>query len=195
VRHIVPTHLDLDHVGGLADFPEATVHVFAPEHDAAMKRATQPERHRYRPVQWAHGAKWQVHEVAGESWLGFESVRVLGPDLVLVPLVGHTRGHCAVAVRDDSGWLLHAGDAYFFHGEMDAEKPHCTPGLAFFQKIIAFDDRARTTNRDRLRALVSAHANDLRVFCAHDPAELDAMVTASAEARRAMNGNGAIHAR
>ena len=27
VRHIVLTHLDLDHVGGLSDFPDARVHV------------------------------------------------------------------------------------------------------------------------------------------------------------------------
>ena len=31
VRHIVMTHMDLDHVGGLADFPHATVHLHAAE--------------------------------------------------------------------------------------------------------------------------------------------------------------------
>jgi glyoxylase-like metal-dependent hydrolase (beta-lactamase superfamily II) len=31
VRHVVLTHLDLDHAGGLVDFPEATVHVYATE--------------------------------------------------------------------------------------------------------------------------------------------------------------------
>ncbi len=29
----------------------------------------------------------------------------------LVPLFGHTRGHCGVAVRTEQGWLFHAGDA------------------------------------------------------------------------------------
>jgi glyoxylase-like metal-dependent hydrolase (beta-lactamase superfamily II) len=29
----------------------------------------------------------------------------------LVPLFGHTRGHCGVAVRTASGWLFHVGDA------------------------------------------------------------------------------------
>src|SRR5215472_3288530 len=38
VRHIVPTHLDLDHVGGLSDFPDAAVHVFEPELRAATER-------------------------------------------------------------------------------------------------------------------------------------------------------------
>ena len=40
VRHIVVTHLDLDHAGGLADFPHAKVHLHAREHAAAMARTT-----------------------------------------------------------------------------------------------------------------------------------------------------------
>jgi glyoxylase-like metal-dependent hydrolase (beta-lactamase superfamily II) len=31
VRHIVLTHFDLDHIGGLADFPDAEVHLTAGE--------------------------------------------------------------------------------------------------------------------------------------------------------------------
>src|SRR4051794_19069444 len=38
VKHIVVTHLDLDHAGGLCDFPRAKVHVHAREHGAAMAR-------------------------------------------------------------------------------------------------------------------------------------------------------------
>ena len=51
VRHIVPTHLDLDHAGGLSDFPGAAVHVFAAELRAASHRATLGERNRYRKAQ------------------------------------------------------------------------------------------------------------------------------------------------
>ena len=36
VRHIVLTHLHLDHAGGLPDFPWAEVHVHALEYEAAM---------------------------------------------------------------------------------------------------------------------------------------------------------------
>ena len=35
VRHIVLTHLDFDHAGGLEDFPQARVHVMAAEREAA----------------------------------------------------------------------------------------------------------------------------------------------------------------
>ena len=36
VRHIVLTHLDFDHAGGIEDFPNATVHVM----DAELRAAT-----------------------------------------------------------------------------------------------------------------------------------------------------------
>lgn len=49
VRHIVLTHLDSDHAGGLPDFPNATVHVFEDELNAAMARKTRGERERYVP--------------------------------------------------------------------------------------------------------------------------------------------------
>jgi glyoxylase-like metal-dependent hydrolase (beta-lactamase superfamily II) len=38
VRHIVVTHLDLDHAGGIADFPHAKIHVHAREHIPAITR-------------------------------------------------------------------------------------------------------------------------------------------------------------
>jgi glyoxylase-like metal-dependent hydrolase (beta-lactamase superfamily II) len=172
VRHIVPTHLDLDHVGGLSDFPAASVHVFAPELAAATARATVGERSRYRPAQLAHGPKWVSHVVAGDTWMGFEKVQVLGDDIALIPVVGHTRGNCAVALRDGSGWLLHAGDAYFFRGEVDPVSPRSTPALSFFQRLVAVDDRARRANQVRLRELVRDHGGEVRVFSAHDPVEL-----------------------
>jgi glyoxylase-like metal-dependent hydrolase (beta-lactamase superfamily II) len=183
VRHIVPTHLDLDHVGGLSDFPDAKVHVFEPELRAATERGTHMERNRYRTAQLAHGPRWVEHALAGDRWLGFERVRVVGDDIALVPVVGHTRGHCAVAVRDGRGWLLHAGDAYFFHGEMDPSRPRCTPGLALFQRIAAMDNEARLHNQARLRDLVRHHGRDVRVFCAHDPVELEAFASLSPAAQ------------
>jgi glyoxylase-like metal-dependent hydrolase (beta-lactamase superfamily II) len=40
VRHVVLTHLDVDHAGGLADFPQAQVHVHATELAAALHPTT-----------------------------------------------------------------------------------------------------------------------------------------------------------
>jgi len=176
VRHVVLTHLDMDHAGGLPDFPTATVHVYGAELYAATIRATARERQRYRPIHWAHGPRWRTYDVRGERWFGFEAVRQLEglpPEILLVPLPGHTRGHCGVAVQGPQGWLLHAGDAYFFHGEIHEAHGRCPSGLAFFQKAMEIDPVARRHNRQRLRELVRAHAGEVRVFSAHDPRELE----------------------
>lgn len=160
VRHLVLTHLDLDHAGGLRDFPGAQVHVYAEELRAATRPATALERRRYRPAQWAHGPRWVTYDAAeGEPWFGFAAVRPLdGLDgLALVPLAGHTRGHSAVAVPSGDGWLLHAGDSYFHHGEVDPDLPRCPPALRLFQRLNAADHGRRIAAR--LRELVRAEGD------------------------------------
>ena len=174
VRHIVPTHLDLDHAGGLPDFPHAEVHVMRAEHDAALAPRTQMERRRYRPAHFAHGPRWRIHEVAGERWNGFERVRALGDgddEVLLIPLAGHTRGHVAVAARGPRGWQLHAGDAYFFHGEVRGG-PATPPALALFERLAAVDADMMRANQRRLAELVRTH-DEVRVHCAHCPVEYE----------------------
>src|SRR5262245_41931721 len=61
VRHIVVTHLDVDHAGGLSDFPGARVHLHAREHAAAMARTRSIERQRYLPEHWSHGPRWELY--------------------------------------------------------------------------------------------------------------------------------------
>jgi glyoxylase-like metal-dependent hydrolase (beta-lactamase superfamily II) len=177
VRHIVVTHLDLDHAGGLGDFPDARVHVSAAEHDAAMNRTTVNARGRYRPQHWAHGPKWAIHGPGGDRWNGFDGVRALDglpPEILRVPLVGHTHGHHGIAVRRDgnAGWMLHAGDAYFFHGELEAT-PHCPLPLRAFQKLVAVDDGQRRANQTRLGVLARDSNANVQIFSAHDPLELE----------------------
>jgi glyoxylase-like metal-dependent hydrolase (beta-lactamase superfamily II) len=178
VRHLVPTHLDVDHAGGIPDFPDAEVHVLAAEHDAARRPRTFLESHRYRRAHFAHRPRWALHTPGGERWLGFQSVRALPgcDDVLLVPLVGHTRGHCGGAVRTATGWLLHAGDAYFHRQELTA-RPSCSAVLGVFQAIIATDDEARRRNQGRLRRL-KAERPEVTIHCAHDPYEFDQLAVA-----------------
>jgi glyoxylase-like metal-dependent hydrolase (beta-lactamase superfamily II) len=180
VRHIVLTHLDLDHAGGLSDFPEAKVHVYAAEHRAALRRETLLERERYRPIQWAHGPHWRPYETSGERWMGFECVRELEglpPEILLVPLGGHTRGHSGVAVQVDGGWRLHAGDAYFHRGEVDPQGPHCPPALRVYQQAIQLDGPTRLENQRRLRELAQTQGDTVRIFSAHDRVEFERLRT------------------
>jgi glyoxylase-like metal-dependent hydrolase (beta-lactamase superfamily II) len=181
VTDIVLTHLDLDHAGGLGDFPGARVHVFADELAAARARKSPKEKNRYITAQWAHGPQWVEHAVVGEKWLGFSSVRTVSEDVLLVPLQGHTRGHCGVAVRRPSGgWFLHAGDSYFHHDEKE-NPPACPSGLRLFQTMVQMDKAARHANADRVRSLHAEHGPSsgasevVTVFSAHDAVEFDAL--------------------
>lgn len=181
VRHIVPTHLDLDHAGGLPDFRHATVHIYKKERDAALERGSWREKERYKLRHFAHGPKWEPYDLSGETWNGFECVRGLKglpPEILLVPTVGHTRGHVAVAVDAPGGWLVHAGDAYFHHHEMDPDRPRCPKPLAVFQSTMAIDDVSRRRNAERLRLL--ARETKVNIFSAHDPSELEQAQRAAA---------------
>lgn len=185
VRHIVVTHLDPDHAGGLPDFPAAQVHVFAPELAAALNPRLD-ERARYRRAHLAHGPRWAEHrsEAGGDRWFGFERVRILpglDVDLALIPLIGHSRGHTGVAVNSGDGWLLHCGDAYFDHGQL-ATPPTCPPVLKVFQRVLAADNGARVANVERLRELAAGHGDEVDLFSAHDPHELERYQAASAAA-------------
>lgn len=177
VRHIVLTHLDFDHAGGLDDFPHAAVHMLGRERDAATRQETMLDRMRYRPQQWSTRENWRVYEAGeGDGWYGFACARNLEgvpPEILLVPLLGHTFGHAGVAVQRENGWLLLAGDAYFYHGEMDIERPRCTPGLRFYQWMMEKDRRARLWNQSRLRDLRAAHGNEVTIASSHDVVEFE----------------------
>lgn len=101
---------------------------------------------------------------------GLEGVRQVEgvPDVLLVPLGGHTAGHAGVAVRDGDRWLLHSGDAYFYHREMEVERqPH--PLMEILQLDSQVDEELRLTNQARLREL--SRTPGVEVFSAHDPWE------------------------
>lgn len=178
VRHIVLTHLDFDHAGGLDDFPNATVHMLQQERDYAIEQKTWLDRQRFRPQQWSSRNRWKVYRSSNrDKWFGFETVRELDglpPEILLVPLPGHTHGHAGVAVRTPERWLLQAGDAYFYHEEMHETDPWCTPGLSFYQTMMEKDRNARLANQDRLRQLRhSPHGSEIEIFCSHDPVEYE----------------------
>ena len=174
VADVVCTHLDVDHAGGLPDFPEARVHVFRPEREAALRPSLR-ERARYVTDHFAHGPNWAAHDVAGEEWEGFEAVRAidgLDPEILIVPLVGHSRGHSGVAVRDAGGWLLHCGDSYFHRGALESP-PRIPPGFRAFENVVGLNRGRRLDNQERLRELIGRAGERVRPFCAHDPVELE----------------------
>lgn len=180
VRHIILTHLDFDHAGGLEDFPQATIHLMDAEYQSASgPRRGFVMRNRYRPAQWDRIQQWRRYGADGESWFGFGSVRDLQglpPEILLVPLPGHTWGHAGVAINSGDRWLLHAGDAYFYRGEMRSARRRCTPGLRGYQTMMEVDRRARLDNQARLRSLSIEQRDRVSVLCAHDRVEFEQAV-------------------
>ena len=180
VRHIVVTHLDFDHAGGLEDFPNATVHVTAREKEVADQGeggAFVGDK-RYRARQWNGVTDWSLYPLGGgEPWFGFDAVRDLKglpPEILLVPLAGHTWGHAGVAVQEEGGkWLFYASDAYFYRGEIGHERYACPPGLRGYQRMMNVDLAARLHNQQRVRQLSLDHGDEVRIFCAHDVVEFE----------------------
>lgn len=177
VRHIILTHMDFDHAGGLEDFPEAQVHVLADEKAAADKRQRSfVGGQRYRRADWDQVRQWHTYEATGESWNGFDAVRELAglpPEILLLQLRGHTLGHAGIAISGRDGWLLHAGDA-FMHQSQIGDRPHMPPGLKLYERIMMSDPAAGQRNLERLRGL-HREASNIRIFCAHDTQTLISM--------------------
>jgi len=120
---------------------------------------------------------WRFYDPTGERWFGFGSVRNLDglpPEILMIPLPGHTMGHAGIAIDTPDGWLLNAGDAYFYRHEMD-EDSSCTPGLLAYQRMMEEDRPLRLHNQERLRILANDGRSNVKIFCSHDPIELEAL--------------------
>lgn len=169
VTDIVISHLDPDHIGGLADFPNAAIHVAEEE-----LRNFHSGKPRYLAHQLAHSANIVVYPSSSGEWFGFEARRVALPmdiELYLVPLFGHTLGHCGIALKEQGQWLFYIGDAYYMRVELD-DQTHPVNQLAQFQ---ADDNNMRLDSLERIRQLLQQHP-EVKVFGYHDVLEYETFV-------------------
>jgi glyoxylase-like metal-dependent hydrolase (beta-lactamase superfamily II) len=168
VSDIVLTHGDPDHTGGLADFPEAAVHVSAEE----LGRLD-VGHWRYLPAHFVHRPRWRPHSASSRKWFGLEARPLdlgLASEVRLIPLFGHTLGHCGVAVGNGDRWLLHVGDAYYLRVELSTDE-HPVSALAAAR---ADDDARRRSSLAELRRLTTDHAAEIEMFGYHDFTEFPA---------------------
>ena len=172
VTDIICTHLDRDHAGGLADFPGARVHVMPGEREAATNPRNLMERERYRRCHFEHGPKWVTHEpTQGARWYGMECIRDLPglpPEIIMVPLRGHTRGHCGVAVDTGKGWVLHCGDAYYVKRELAKKAPI---GVRNFRRMAHLNLPRAMMVVDQIQGAVHESHGAVTTIAAHDRSE------------------------
>ncbi len=169
VHHIVLTHLHLDHAGGLPDFPDSKVHVYAREYEAAMRPKGLVERG-CDASHWRHNPKWVLYDQIDGEWFGYDSIRVMDDldlDIRLIPLPGHTRGHCGVAIKTPQGWLLDCGDAaspYHYHSDLHRDEDD----REYFSFPNWIADWALGPHTQNLRKLKTDFGEHIEVFSGHD---------------------------
>lgn len=161
VKDCVVSHLDPDHIGGLVDFPNAKVHVAIEEYNNFKSRNP-----RYLPHQLNHNPLIKTYSNTTQTWFGFEARKVdvgFETEIYLIPLFGHTLGHCGVAVQQQSKWLFYIGDAYYLKSEL-TDYNHPVNELA---TIAADDNELRIKTLNRIRKFVSENPN-IEIFGFHD---------------------------
>jgi len=170
VRHILITHLDYDHAGGILDFPNARIHLSKKELEASEKLSN---KLRYHKELWSTCKNIISYGDFGDTWHGFSCVQNLPglpPEILMIPLFGHSTGHSGFAIKQDNGeWLFHVGDAYFNRLELAG-------GLKSLQ-YQAFARLNCSNNSDRVHNLnkikeVSKNKKAV-VFSSHDPEDFN----------------------
>lgn len=166
VTHCIVSHLDNDHIGGLADFPNATIHVSVEELDNFHSGSA-----RYLQVPMSHQPAIKAYAKGVVDWFGFEARKIISDietEIFLVPLFGHTLGHCGVALNVQNKWFFYIGDAYYMRVELTDEH-HPVHELA---RLRADDNNLRMATLDKIRTFIQNNP-DIEVFCYHDIEEFN----------------------
>ena len=165
VENIICSHLDPDHIGGLADFPKAKIHVSKEEYEC-FKSGNE----RYLQQQLSHKPDLELYETNDTDWYGLSARRVklnAQTEVLLIPLFGHTLGHCGIAIKTNNKWIFYVGDAYYLRAELE-DKNHPVGQLA---TIRAVDNQLRLESLEAVRKVVRRYGNQMEYFGYHDPTE------------------------
>ena len=167
VKNIIVTHFDSDHIGGLADFPHATLHVHKTEWDAAQNPKSFRERTRYLKLRWEQNRDVRTYSTDGDLWHGLKRVQNLqglDPSIYLVSLPGHTRGHAGVFIEGLNP-LFFAGDAFINAIQLKNDKIPLP--IQMYNQLTHEDPTIANQTVSSLKNL-KIQEPDLNLFCSHD---------------------------
>lgn len=165
VRSIFLTHLHNDHVGGIADLPEAALHVDAREWEAGQEASF---RAGYAPVPYL-GRTPTFFEWAGPYGPFPRHQDVWGDGtLIALEAPGHTHGEVCFLVNRPTRSYLITGDAAW----VDANWQRPAPVGLLPSKLVAHDWREQYEHLWRIHAWAERHADELTVISGHEPANL-----------------------
>jgi glyoxylase-like metal-dependent hydrolase (beta-lactamase superfamily II) len=167
VKNIIVTHFDSDHIGGLADFPDATIHVHKVEWEAAQNPRSLKEKARYLKLRWEQNRDVKTYESDGDLWHGLKRVQNLediDKSIYLVSLPGHTRGHAGVLI-EGTDEIFFAGDA--FVNEIQLKKDKAPLPIQLYNQLTHEDPLLAEKTLSNLKDL-KIQKPDLNLFCSHD---------------------------
>lgn len=144
IQWIVNSHFHLDHCGGNAQLPNATVIIQRRELELARD---------------SHGSMLYDKDLfdTGQPVLEIDGEHDLFGDgsVVAFPTYGHTRGHQSLKVRLPSGDVVLAGDCCYLKRSLDELRP-------------SSGDEDEETALATLRRLASLRSGGTRIFYGHD---------------------------
>jgi len=163
VTTIVATHLHLDHSGGACDFPNAEL---IATHDEVTEayRASFPYTYRKQDLECMQ--RLRLVRLEPKPRLGFSHSYEIDEEVTMLDAPGHTRGQCAVVVRDGSTLWIHGGDVAYSHRELHEAT------LSPLSRMMAHDPRAARIAQRRLLRCSQSH-REVRLVLSHDAAAFE----------------------
>ena len=125
----------------------------------------------YIQYHWQHQPRWVRYQAPLSKWFELDAIPIMqteGCDILFIPLHGHTRGHCGVAIGKPGNWLLHCGDAAspYYAGSDLHNHDQTVQKLNFLPGWLA--NQVLGDHIPKLRKLLEDHGDEITTISSHD---------------------------